>query len=69
MTNKQGLKCKEGDKFKVMRGPSMFDIGEIVTLYNQDNSDCPEFINNDGDTWFEHWKYLAPFLNKPKYIN
>lgn len=51
-------KFKVGDEFRVVgnkRDAHGFDIGSIVYLHNDDGTDRPEFIDNDGFSNFIYW--------------
>lgn len=53
--------AKEGDKFIVIdHEDSIFNAGEIVTLYRDDESWCPKFKRESGQVNFEGWYCLTP---------
>ena len=48
---------KKGDMFRVIEKDSIFKVGEIVTLKDDDGTDCPYFWNEDKSDW--HCAYFS----------
>jgi len=52
---------KVGEKFKVIVETSIFKMGEIITLYRDDGTDCPFFWKEDKSKWhYMHFSTLEP---------
>jgi len=52
---------KVGEKFKVIVETSIFKMGEIITLYRDDGTDCPFFWKEDKSKWhYLHFSTLEP---------
>jgi len=48
---KKPTNLKVGDKFRVIEGDSRFNVGDIVTLKEDDGSNWPYFWNADKSDW------------------
>jgi len=42
---------KIGEKFRVIEGDGYFNVGEIISLKEDDDSDCPYFWRAGGSDW------------------
>jgi len=52
---------KVGEKFKVIVETSIFKMGEIITLYRDDGTDCPYFWKESRcDYWSINFSKLEP---------
>ena len=60
MTYEQGRKQKKGSKFRVIYD-DVFELGEIVTLTYQDDTNCPGFssLRYEEDVfYYETWSMM-----------
>jgi len=54
---------KVGDKFRVIRGNDYFDKGEIITLKEDDGTDCPFFWKEDEFNYYGiYFSKLEPYV-------
>jgi len=52
---------KIGDQFRVIEKDGIFKVGEIISLKEDDESNCPYFWNADrSDYWSISFSYLEP---------
>jgi len=53
---------KVGDRFRVIEGDGYLSVGEIITLKEDDGSDCPFFWNADkSDAYCAYWSEIEPY--------
>jgi len=60
---------KAGDKFRVIEEGACFNVGEIISLKEDDGTDCPPFWNADkSNFWCIYFSRLEPYAKttKPK---
>lgn len=50
---------KVGSKHIVVISDGDFEVGEVLTLTDNDGTECPEFSNGETTTWCD-WSQLAP---------
>lgn len=55
---------KVGDKFKVIKADD-FNVGEIITLIQDDGTSCPLFENEKGQRDYEYYDYLELIVECP----
>jgi len=56
------LGFKSGDKFRVMKSPSLlFNKGDVIEFIYDDGTECPKFRRlSDGYVGYKYFEYLEP---------
>ena len=59
---KKPTNLKIGDQFKMIGRSSSFELGEIITLKEDDGTNCPHFWKADKSDWhYMNFSKLEPY--------